>query len=183
MAVDGRDAYPRFAEHIRRFEDTPLTNHMGLATVLAYRPSGRVEETKKLDVPDPWPVWKQLRRERLREMAPVHLAIAAAFAVLFVRAVRRAAPWQATALGLSWIPLLAQLTCYYYAFSLAMASLAVDRRGRAVEVLLLGMALGGQIAAATLFWWDDLYTAASVAAVGCALLLPFAWLRTAPAPE
>jgi hypothetical protein len=180
VAVVGRDAYPRFAEHILRFQDTPLTNHMGLRTILSYRPSGRVEEIKKLDVMDPWPIWKQRRRAHFRALLPVYLAVVAAFAAVFIRVVMRAVPWQAIALGLAWIPVLVQLTGYYYCFPAAMAALTVDRRRRAVDALLLAIALGGQIAAASLFWWDDIYAAASVPAVLCALLLPVAWLRASP---
>jgi hypothetical protein len=153
---------------------------MGLQTLLSWSPSARVEEAKKLDVMDPWPVWKERRRAQFRLMRPVYLGILGLFAVLFAWTVRRAAPWQAAAMGLCWIPLLAQLTCYYYVFVAAQATLAACRRGRAVDLLLLRLVLGGQLAG-LVFWWDDMYTLTSVPMVVAALLLPVAWARSTPA--
>lgn len=180
VAVVGVDAYPKFVDHIRRFVDTPLTNHVGLKTALSYRHATRVEETSKLPVDDPWPIWKQHRRDQYRPGVPVHMAILAFFAIEFFRTVKLGTSWQAIALGVAWIPLVAQLTCYYYSFPVAAAALTADRRGHAVDVLLLGMALCGQAAGAAFSWWDERYAATSVAVAVWAFFLPMAWREREP---
>jgi len=123
VVAGGADAYPQFVRNTVKHSETPLTNYMGLRTVVNYRPSevGRLMRNDQLV--DPWKPWKDARLKSFREARPLFVAIIIAYLVIVGLAVRGVDPWVATALSATLIAFGAELTCYYYSFILVVALL------------------------------------------------------------
>src|SRR5207237_757029 len=121
---------------------TPLTNHMGLRTVMSYRQSTTSQYLVQRNATDPWAVWKQARLEKWDEAKPLFAVICVAFLVLLYFAVAGggAEPWLAAALGFGMIAVGAELTCYYYCFFVGL-TLAFYKRME-VGILILLMCAG-----------------------------------------
>jgi hypothetical protein len=123
VVAGGADAYPQFVRNTIKHSETPLTNYMGLRTVVNYRPSevGRLMRNDQLV--DPWKPWKDARLRSFREARPLYVAMIIAYLVIIGFAVRGVDPWVATALSATLIAFGAELTCYYYSFILVVALL------------------------------------------------------------
>jgi hypothetical protein len=164
----GVRGYQLFVANTLKHKETPLTNLMGLRTVIAWRPTevGRVLHDDK--AVDPWARWKQARLAAYRQARPLYLALVLGFLVLLARAVRRCEPWLAAALGVTIIAVGVELTSYYYAFVLALA-LVHEAREAAGRHLLLLTAFTQFAAWAPLprmaTWLDEQYTLMSVASL------------------
>jgi hypothetical protein len=123
VTAGGPQAYPAFVRNTIKHSETPLTNYMGLRTVVNYRPSevGRLMRNDQLV--DGWSRWKEARLKSFREARPLYFAIIICYLVLIGLAVRGVDPWVATALSATLIAFGAELTCYYYAFLIVVALL------------------------------------------------------------
>ncbi len=123
VTAGGPQAYPAFFRNTIKHAETPLTNYMGLRTVVNYRPSevGRLMRNDQLV--DPWSRWKEARLKSFREARPLYVGIIICYLVLIGLAVRGVDPWVATALSATLIAFGAELTCYYYAFLIVVALL------------------------------------------------------------
>jgi hypothetical protein len=97
-----------------------------------------------------------------------------AFTVLLGLAGRHVQPWVAAALGVTFIPIGVELTCYYYAFIIAVALLYEKREEVGIYLLFL-TAFTSFIAAAPFKgmarWLDEQYTTMSVATVAVFALI------------
>ena len=197
LAVSGGvHAYKRFVENTVKHKETPLTNYMGLRTVLAYRPGEAGRDLKDDKLTDPWIRWKQARLDGWKEARPVYVVCVLGFLVLLGLAVRRVEPWEAAAMGVAMIPVGVELTCYYYAFIIGVA-LLYEKREDVGWWLLMLTAFTQFVAWAPVpgmaKWLDEQYTTMSVATVGvfCYLLWLFwkqpdgdpALLEVAAAPQ
>jgi hypothetical protein len=180
----GPSAYQRFVQNTIKHKETPLTNYMGLRTVLAWRPDevGRLLKDEKLT--DPWINWKQARLDAAREARPITVLVMLGFLVLLGLATRQGEPWMAAALGVTFIPLGAELTSYYYAFIIGVALLH-QKREEVGRWLLLLTAFTQFVAWAPLprmaRWLDEQYTlmsAATLVAFGFIV-----WVFREPAAE
>ena len=184
----GPDAYRAFLANTRKHQATPLTNHMGLRTVVAWRPAevGRrlVDETAA----DPWLRWKEARLAAWRQVWPLSALLACTALVLLGRAARRRPePWIAAALAALWIAFAVELTSYYYAFVLVPALLWMEKRSAGIALLALAafsqlVSLGPFLGMPT--WRDGQYTLISLATVlvFAGVLVAFAWRGSAPSP-
>jgi hypothetical protein len=123
VTAGGMDAYPAFIRNTNKHKETPLTNYMGLRTVVNYRPSevGRLMRNDSLV--DPWSRWKDARLKSFREAKPLYYGIVICYIVLMGLAVRKADPWEAIALSTTFIAFGVELTCYYYAFVIVVGLL------------------------------------------------------------
>ena len=123
VTAGGPQAYPAFVRNTIKHSETPLTNYMGLRTVVNYRPSevGRLMRNDQLV--DPWSRWKDARLKSFREARPLYIGIILCYLVLIGLAVRGVDPWVATALSATLIAFGVELTCYYYAFIIVVALL------------------------------------------------------------
>jgi hypothetical protein len=129
----GIEGYVRFKQNSEKHKETPLTNYMGLRTIVAYRPSevGKILRTDKLE--DPWGAWKEAKVRTFHQ--PVSrvlygLAVVGFLALLWF-AVRGTEPWVACALSATMISVGVvgvELTCYYYSFLTVVALLYEKRR-------------------------------------------------------
>ncbi|MBE2249505.1 MAG: hypothetical protein IAE78_08135 [Myxococcus sp.] len=169
--------WKRFAANTVKHASTPLTNLMGLRTVLTWRPSTVGNQMTDRLLIDAWKPWKDMKLELWKQMKPVFaLLVLGAIALLYL-ALRHSGPklYLGACLGVGMIVLGAELTNYYYCFLLCMAALYAEKRE--VGLLLAGLS------AVTLFinfgWLqfqshelDQQYTAMSFASV---LAVPLVW--------
>jgi hypothetical protein len=152
----GIDAYRRFAQNTVKHKETPLTNYMGLRTVVAYRQGQAGRDLRNDRYTDPWIKWKEARLRGYREAKPFYLILVVGFLVMIGFAVKDRPAWQAAALGVTFIPFGVELTCYYYAFIIAVALLHAEDE-RVGRMLLLLTAFTGFVDLAPV-WLDEKYT-------------------------
>ncbi len=175
VVAGGTDAFAAFVANTQKHRGTPLTNNMGLRTVLTYRPSEIGRRLVSDAATDPWLAWKEARLAAWRESRLVALLFAAGALVLIGLAVRRhSEPWLAAVLGLALVAFAVELTSYYYAFLIVPALLWC--RWRATGPLLLALAAVTQLVslaplAGMPTWRDEQYTGISLATVGVLALL------------
>jgi hypothetical protein len=175
LAVSGGTyAYQRFVQNTAKHKETPLTNYMGLRTVLAYRPGEAGRDLKDDKLTDPWIKWKTARLDRWKQAKPIYLVLVLAFTALLGWACRHVTPWVAVALGVTFIPIGVELTCYYYAFIIAVALLYEKREEVGIYLLFL-TAFTSFVAAAPFRgmpkWLDEQYTNMSVATIAVFALI------------
>jgi len=161
VAINGVAAHPEFLHNTLKHSDTPLTNHMGLPTILSYRPSlvGRFTKDSSLD--DPWAKWKQGRKETKHDRRWLHGLILLGMFILLALAGRRLAAWAVLAASTILIIGFFELTCYYYSFVVLMAPLAIERLRYSVALILMVMA--GLILQFFIGWYDEQYIWETVA--------------------
>lgn len=180
----GVHSYQRFVQNTVKHKETPLTNYMGLRTVLAYRPGEAGRNLKDDKLTDPWIHWKHARLDGWKNARPVYVLLVLGFLVLMGLAVRRVEPWAAAAMGVMFIPIGVELTCYYYAFIIAVAVL-YEKREDAGWWLLLLTAFTQFVAWAPVpgmaTWLDEQYTVMSLATV--AVFGYLLWLFWKQPPE
>ncbi len=118
----GPRIYLEFARNSAKHVDTPLTNHVGLKTLVAYGEATRAATLKEPFAEEPFARWKSAQREAKRTRRPVFFGIALLFcaAVGMPLATLRKRPeierlWVSAALGVLLIPVLFELTSYYFA--------------------------------------------------------------------
>jgi len=162
----GIDAYRRFVQNTVKHKETPLTNYMGLRTVVAYRPSEAGRLLRNDSYTDPWSKWKSARLRGFQEAKPFYVVLVAAYLVLLGFAVRGRDPWIASALGSTFIAVGVELTCYYYAFIIVVA-LLYEHDQRIGRVLLFLTAFTGFVDWRPHHrlpgWLDEQYTLMSAA--------------------
>jgi hypothetical protein len=164
VALTGASSYADFRKHILVHKHTPLTNNMGLETVLSQSYEGRTEFAYDPKLVDGFERWEALRRDRLAAFRPLHLVLLAALFIAFIAAVRRVRSlWIAQALSLGYVVGLVELTCYYYSLFILAALLSRHRRG--IEQWVLAVAGISQLLAVNRYlnqYFDDKYVAQSV---------------------
>jgi hypothetical protein len=139
IAFTGASAYPEFYRHIQVHNHTPLTNNMGLATVLAQGYEGRMEVVRDEKLLDPFSKWKEMRLARLKSFRPLHIVLLLGLGIAFVKVVSRVKSlWIAQALSLAIVVCVVEVTCYYYSMFILAAFLSRLRRG--VEQWVLAVA-------------------------------------------
>jgi hypothetical protein len=165
----GVHAYQRFVQNTAKHKETPLTNYMGLRTVMAYRVGEAGRDLKDDKLTDPWLKWKQARLDGWKSARPIYVVVVLGFLALLGLAVRKVEPWAAAAMGVTVIPVGVELTCYYYAFIIGVA-LLYEKREDAGWWLLLLTAFTTFVALAPFRgmsgWLDEQYTVMSLATVG-----------------
>jgi hypothetical protein len=128
-ALAGPASYSEFYKHILVHKHTPLTNNMGLETVLSQSYAGREEVARDGRLVDPYERWKAMRHERLAAFRPFQLVVVVALGIAFVRVVRRVRSlWIARRFARVRCPVV-ELTCYYYSLFILAAILSRLRKG------------------------------------------------------
>lgn len=177
-AFGGVETWQKFAANTQKHASTPLTNHMGLRTVLSFRPSTIGQQMRDPSQIDAWAKWKQMRLVKFNEAKPLFVLLLLACAGLIYLAIRNTGTdlWIAAALGGGYIVAGAELTCYYYCFLITMAPLVTLRRevGIVFPVLaLFTLWVGG----ANVGWLDEQYAAMSVASMMACIAIWFGFTR------
>lgn len=145
----GVDAWKRFRDNTMKHASTPLTNHMGLQTILSYRPADAGSRIQDQEKTDPWLQWKERRRANFDQMKGVYwgaLILCCIAVYLSLRGTKNEL-WPSAALGVGMIAFGSELTCYYYCFLIGLAPLHQKRP--AVGVVLIGLSAATQAIALT----------------------------------
>jgi hypothetical protein len=156
----GARAWPAFVANSRKHLSTPLTNNMGLKTLIAYDEPTRAIHTRDFSLVDPFHRWKEARRLVFHDRQPFYLVLLLGFCVLLAWATSRHDDATALVLGVGLIAFSAELTCYYYSFMIAYALLWP--RARLVGVLAAATALLSSCLVGLYDWDEDLYAAISL---------------------
>ncbi len=195
VTSNGIDGYLAFKFNTEKHKETPLTNYMGLRTVIVYKPSeaGRVMKDDRQE--DPWGPWKRQKVQTWKNRRFFYVLLAGAWLWLLYQALRDADPWTTCAMGAMTIAFgPVELTCYYYSFLFAVAFLYEKRKDAGAILLGITAATGFLDWAPTRYlpdtkpwadlkmpqWLDEQYMWMSVATV-----LGFVWIlyRFAYPPE
>lgn len=177
----GFDAWKGFIENTAKHAGTPLTNHMGLRTVVSFRPSTRQQVMHAPHLDDPFLLFKEAHKKTFKQMLPVFLAIVGAYFFLLWKAASRIDKWWVmAAFGFGVIPIATELTCYYFSFLTAAAFLWGDRDE--VPIGLLALSGATHILQFNTYYYDVRYTVESVAVVlfvfGATLAYAYPGLQT-----
>jgi hypothetical protein len=194
VVAAGPDSYKEFVEHISVHKNTPLTNHMGLETMLSHDWKGRMRFSRNDTLDDPFAEWKSGRLDRFRASKPLFYAITVAVFAWMVWALRRTKLlWIGIPLSIPLVVCLTNLTCYYYSMFMVGAVLVRPRSNLGPAFLMASGA--SHIILRTFYFIDDKYNAMSYLffALGLVFLAaysrPFskerlrAWLDGKPEPK
>jgi hypothetical protein len=157
----GVRAWEGFVENSRKHLSTPLTNNMGLKTVLSFSPSTRAAVIGEFWLDTPWDTWSEARHRVFEQRQPMYWLLLIAFIALLARVVAEQEDWVALVLGTALVPVATELTCYYYSVFVLFALLwrKWDWSGAALCALSALSLLIPVIVRSS----DDAYTALSVA--------------------
>jgi len=159
----GVDAWSGFLDNSRKHLDTPLTNNIGLKTLVAYEPASQLSVLQPYWVDSPLDSWMAARRRVFNERRWLFWTIALAFVAVLARAVREQDDWVALALGVGLIPIATELTSYYYSVLLIFGFLWL--RDRWVGVALCLTSVATAVIVAGFKMEDNIYAAISAAIV------------------
>jgi hypothetical protein len=180
----GPQSYRSFLANTVKHQHTPLTNHMGLRTVVSFRPAEIGRHLVSDQVTEPWARWKVARLaawDRSKGLAGC-LALVA-LTLVAVAAARHRELWVGTALGAAFIPFAVELTSYYYAFLIVPALLWTVRREAGIALLLLS-AFGLFVSLAPIdgmpTWRDEQYTLISLATLVALSFILWRFVRARP---
>jgi hypothetical protein len=159
IVVAGPDSYKEFVAHtLRTHNNTPLTNHMGLETMLVHDWQGRMRFTRDDNLDDPFQGWKQGRLDRHHKLRYVHAGIVVLVFLWTAWALRRTKLlWVGEALSAPLVMSLTNLTCYYYSMFILCAALAKARRP--LGPVTLACSGASQVLLLSYYWVDDKFTA------------------------
>ena len=173
-------AWPEFVRNARKHTETPLTNNMGLRTVVSFRWETRQKFTYDPSLNDPFHQYKEARRAAFRSPFgwPVVVAMTAFYLFLLLRIARREMDWWVLAtFGFGLIPFAFELTCYYYSF-LTVAAFLWGKRPEIPIVLLILSGLGHVIVYGT-FFFDVRYLVESLTVLAFAAWAAWLYGKTA----
>jgi hypothetical protein len=155
IAAGRLSVWSEFAENSRVLFATPLRNHVGLGTLVAWDASATARALLDPTLDDPFEPWKRAREQTAERRRWLFLAGVAGFAALLVAAVRRAEDWVATVLAIGLIPIAVEVTCYYWVLLAAYALLW--QRHRSIGALLCALSAAGWLVASRPHAYDELY--------------------------
>lgn len=137
----GMHSYEEFMHHIKVHQNTALTNHVGLHTVIKASPEGRMKYARNNALLDPFERWKKQRNDRFEKYKVLWGALFLSFGGLLFFALRRTkALWIGMGLSLILVVSAAEATCYYWSIWVLAAMLS--RLKRQMEWPLLAVFLG-----------------------------------------
>jgi len=155
----GIDAWEGFVANSQKHLATPLTNNMGLKTVMSFEPRSRAAVLGSFWIDTPWDTWNAARRRVFERRQLAYWALLAAFLVALAFAVQHQDDWVTLVLGAALVPIATELTCYYYAI-LAIFGL-LWRVYPSTGAMLCGLAAVSSIVPALLASDDDIYVVLS----------------------
>ncbi|MEO8900821.1 MAG: hypothetical protein ABI488_04175 [Polyangiaceae bacterium] len=180
VAVCGVDSYKQFFGHtIKVHNATPLTNHMGLETMLVANWKGRMRFMRDDNMDDPFEGWKQGRIHNFHVMKPLFLLICAGVFAWTMWALRRTKLlWVGLAIGPCLVISFTNLTCYYYSLFLVIPAMAAVRRSLGpVIVVTSGVSVILKYAPSGFYWVDDRFVAQAWLFYALSLMALYAYSR------
>jgi hypothetical protein len=164
-------AWSDFARNARKHLATPLTNNMGLTTLLSYRPETRAARLREDGAVDPFEHWKDVRRRAAAAARPFALAAGLLALGALAWRLRDRPPWIVAAAAVGLVPIGTDLTCYYHACLFVLALLAVERAE--VGIAALAYAAASCLVPSLLSWDEDRYAFLSALEIA---LVAFTWV-------
>lgn len=144
VALPGFEAYHAFVGNAHKHTATPLSNYMGLKTIIAWKAETKLLRTFDRDAVEPAHKWRALRKRAFEDRRWFHVfATILLMGLAASAAVRAQPPWHLAILGLLPMFALLELTNYYYAILIILAPLALRRPADLLAFFALG--LGSQI--------------------------------------
>ncbi|HWV38510.1 MAG TPA: hypothetical protein VN033_08525 [Vulgatibacter sp.] len=178
----GLELYSEFKANTEKHAHTPLTNHMGLRTVISWRPWDNAKNLKDTSLDDPFQVWKEHRLENYERLRWLFVALNLVFLWGVWRTTRDEPAWVAAALcGVVMVPAATELTCYYYAFMIPGAFLMEKRREAGLWLILL--AIGTHAITRLPIWDDDKYMWMGLASLAYGWMVMWALMQPEPAAD
>ncbi len=173
----GPRSWGEFAANTAKHADTPLTNHVGLKTVIGYEQATRAEAMRNIASADPFERWKDARRQAHRRRWPLYAVLVIGFAYLLARAVEDREEWVVLALGCGSVVIVVELTCYYWSI-LAIMGLLWTKCPQ-VGVALLAFSAATCALPVCWDWYDQVFAAISLIGVAFVLFATRAFDATA----
>ena len=145
-------AYGDFIANSKKHITSPLTNNMGLATLVSFRPLDPQSTLINPKETDPFKGYKEFRLRSFIDSLPVYALIIVVFLALCIESLRREPRmWVLATFGFVLIPVTTYLTCYYYSF-LTVAALLLKEQPKIALMLLIVAVASQSIAFATPFF-------------------------------
>ncbi|MFP2923883.1 hypothetical protein ACLESO_01450 [Pyxidicoccus sp. 3LG] len=165
--ASGREEFHGFIQNTVKHAGTPLTNHMGLKTLLSFRGGEPTAVAKAPGMTDAWRRFKDQRRANAAEARPLHIALVVGVTLALLVAFRRrqVEPWEALTLAWMLVPFLLEMTSYYFVFVASLTPLATRRPQLGVVLLVLGA--GSQLLAISGLPDATVYVAQSAWLLAC----------------
>ncbi|MBW2666423.1 MAG: hypothetical protein JRE13_09050 [Deltaproteobacteria bacterium] len=160
VAVGGFQPWLEFIDNSRTHLATPLKNHVGLQTVLAYDADHVDRLIQGGTAEDRYLEWRAARESRSAERVVGYWLLLTGFGILLAFAVRDQPDWVAATLGIGLIPVAFELTNYYYAILLGYGLLVVRWPG--IGPALLGLSALGWVIVDRRQWQDEIMVWGSV---------------------
>ena len=180
VAVCGVDSYKQFFGHtIKVHGSTPLTNTMGLETMVEHTWANRMRFMRDDNDDDPFKGWKQGRLDRFKQVKPFFLLICAGAFAWTAWALRRTRLlWVGLALSVCLVISLTNLTCYYYSLFLVAPALVKARPSLGPPLIMTsGISTILLYAPSGFYWVDDRFTGQAWLFYALSLMLLYAYSR------
>jgi hypothetical protein len=118
-----------YAHTLKTLQNTALTNHMGLESVMVHNWDSRMRFLRNDNQDDPFEGWKANRGTRFKQMKPIFLAILVGVLGWTAWAMRRTKLlWLCLPLSLPLVITLSNMTCYYYSLFITLCALVHVRK-------------------------------------------------------
>ena len=166
MVAGGFQAWPEFVTNTRKHAGTPLTNNMGLPTIIGFRWETRQKVAYDPTKDDPFHEFREARKQAAHGPfgRTVHIVLVLGYVgLLFVIARREMDWWVLAAFGFGVIPVFLEMTCYYFTFLTAAAFLGPKRESIPIGLLILAGV--SQFIEFQTYYYDMRYTLESVAVI------------------
>ncbi len=177
VVVTGPDSYRDFYNHtLRTHNETPLTNHMGLKSIMAHTWDGRMRFGRNDSLSDPFQEWKQGRIDRNHNQRFVRYAIIGFLGLWTIWALRRTKLlWVGPALSQPLLMCMTELTCYYYSCFM-VAAVLIKMRPTFGPAFLTSSA-ASFIVLFSFYWVDDKFVSMSWVFLLLSLLILYVYSR------
>ena len=149
----GWQAWPEFVRNTKKQTNSPMTNHVGMRTVLEFKWEERQKVSYDPTLVDPFSVFREARAKAFRENFALFGVLLLGYLGLLLFALQKEKDaWAWAVFGFGVVPMGLELTCYYYSFVLVAAFL--HERAPKISIGLLLLSVLGQIVTLNTFFYD-----------------------------
>jgi hypothetical protein len=183
VVAGSASAWPEFVRNTKKHASSPLTNYMGLRTVVGFRWETRQRFMYNANAADPFHDFREARKRVFAGILgqPLFLLLVAGYLGLLMWGLRREMEWWVlAAFGFGVISIGMELTCYYFSFLTAGALLWEKRPAIPIGLLVLS-AVGYEITTQT-YYYDVRYVVQSVAVIAYVVWATWLYGRRSNAP-
>lgn len=112
-----------FLAKAEKHANTQFTNNLGLQSVLSFSQSSRAANVERYWLDGPWDTWKAAQTTVFESRRWLYWILVTGFLALLVVALRDTQDWIALVLGVAMLPIVTDLSNYYYSVLLVFAFL------------------------------------------------------------